>query len=202
MILIGLAGQSCAGKNEVARLLENEGFYIIDADKISRSLFNEYEKEIYFLFKDDLKIDSLVDSSIINKKRFSTLLFSNPSLLQKMEDFILPKITREIENKIAVLKEKDENIKIVLNAPTLHKTPLFSMCSLIIYVKANLFIRFFRALKRDGFSPLNIFKRFLSQHNFLSQYLSKKSDILFVTNNSSRAKLENCLKRKLGSIEL
>lgn len=43
-ILIGLSGQSCAGKNEAGKILERYGFHVIDADAISRLIFSQHEK--------------------------------------------------------------------------------------------------------------------------------------------------------------
>ena len=43
--LIGLAGQSCAGKNIVADFLEEKGYVVIDADKVAHIVLQE-ESEI------------------------------------------------------------------------------------------------------------------------------------------------------------
>ena len=44
--LIGLAGQSCAGKNIVADFLEEKGYAVIDADKVAHTVLQE-QSEVY-----------------------------------------------------------------------------------------------------------------------------------------------------------
>lgn len=204
MILIGLAGQSCAGKNEAGRILERLGWYVIDADAISRSIFALHEAEILNLFKGDANIyrSNLENADgSLNKKNLSSLLFSNPHLLAKMEDFVLPKIVAEIERIIAIKTEENPNIKIALNAPTLHKTKFLHSVSYIIYLKANPFVRFYRAIKRDGWHPINILKRFCAQRSFQFQYMARISDILLVVNNLSVEQLEKRIQIALKSVD-
>ena len=50
-ILIGLSGPSCSGKNTASAILQDYGFYCIDADAVSRKVFAELEKEILNLFQ-------------------------------------------------------------------------------------------------------------------------------------------------------
>jgi len=203
MILLGLAGKSCTGKNEVAKILQDYGWVTLDADSISRALFNKHEEEIFSLFSDDAKMRGLNlknKDGHINKKVFSNLLFSNPSFLNKMEAFILPKIDAEIEHKISSIK--DDAKKICLNAPTLHKSIFFERVSYILYIRSSLCARLVRAIRRDGFSIFNICKRFLAQRDFDSQYLKRKSDILSINNGSNLRKLRTCLENALLSVGL
>ena len=204
-ILIGLVGASCAGKNEAGKILERYGFHVIDADSISRSIFSQNEKEIYSLFIEDAKKKGVIiekEDGFLDKKSLSSFLFKHKELLAKMEDFILPKIVKEIEKEIDYIIKNNENPRIALNAPTLHKTALFDRCSYIMYIESNFFIRLVRAIKRDGFSPINIFRRFLNQNDFLTQYITKKTDILAIANNSGLKKLEKAIKTALVSVDL
>lgn len=205
MILIGLVGASCVGKNEAGRILERLGWSVIDADVISRSIFATHEADILKLLQAEpcLQTSELQNrDGFINKKKLSSLLFSNPSLLEKMEAFILPKITRKIDDIITLEIASNPKAKIALNAPTLHKTKFLHSVSYIIYLRANPIIRFYRAIKRDGCHPINILKRFLSQRSFWFQYMERKSDILVVVNNLSVVQLERKIKEVLHRVEL
>ena len=44
--LIGLAGQSCAGKNVVADVLKEKGFYVIDADVVAHMVLDALQTEV------------------------------------------------------------------------------------------------------------------------------------------------------------
>ena len=204
-ILIGLVGKSCAGKNEAGKILEKYGWHVIDADAISRSVFSENVEEIHSLFiieanKRGVKIEN--EDGSLNKKKLSSFLFKHKELLKKMEDFVLPKIVKKIEKEIDYIIENNAKPRIVLNAPTLHKTTLLERCSYIIYIKSNFFIRLFRAIKRDGFLPINICRRFLNQNDFFTQYIGRKSDILAIANDFGLKKLEKAIKTALISVDL
>ena len=204
-ILIGLVGKSCVGKNEAGKIFERLGWHVIDADLISRSIFLHNEKEIYSLFASDankrgVKIEN--EDGSLDKKSLSSFLFKHKELLLKMEDFLLPKIVKKMEEKIDYIIKTNPSSRIVLNAPTLHKTTLLDRCSYIIYIKSNLFIRLFRAIKRDGFFPINICRRFLNQTDFFTQYITKKTDILAIANNFGLKKLEKAIKTALISVDL
>ena len=204
-ILIGLVGASCAGKNEAGKILERYGFHVIDADSISRSIFSQNEKEIYSLFIEDAKKKGVrieKEDGFLDKKSLSSFLFKHKELLKKMEEFLLPKIVKKMEEEIDYITKNNTNTRIVLNAPTLHKTALLERCSYVIYIKSNLFIRLLRAIKRDGFSPINICRRFLNQTDFFTQYINKKTDILAIANNFGLKKLEKAIKTALTSVNL
>ena len=205
VILIGLVGKSCAGKNEAGKILEKYWWKVIDADAISRYIFSQNEKEIHALFiaeanERGVKIEN--EDGSLNKKSLSSFLFKHKMLLNRMEAFILPKIVEKIEEEIDYITEHNLNPRIVLNAPTLHKTSLLKRCSYVIYVKSIFFIRLFRAFKRDGFSFINIYRRFLNQTDFLTQYISKQTDILPIANNFGLNKLEDAIKVALMSVGL
>ena len=205
VILIGLVGKSCAGKNEAGKILEKYGWYVIDADVISRSIFSQNEREIHLLFiseanKRGAKIER--EDGFLDKKKLSSFLFKHKDMLNKMEEFILPKIVKKIEEEIDYIINNDVSSHIVLNAPTLHKTELLDRCSYILYIKSNLFIRLFRAIKRDGFSFINICKRFLNQTDFFTQYITRKTDILAIANDFGLKKLEKAIKTALISVDL
>lgn len=205
MILLGLAGKSCTGKNEVANILQEYGWSIIDADNISRALFYKHEEELFLLFNDDAKIRKINlknKEGHVNKRIFSNLLFGHPTLLNKMESFILPKIDTEIEREISSIVEKNKTEKICLNAPTLHKSIFFERVSYILYIHSSLYARLFRAMKRDRGSVFNICKRFLVQRDFDSQYLKRKSDILAINNDSNLKELRMRVINVLSSVGL
>lgn len=202
-ILIGLAGQSCAGKNTAAEILEKYGMICIDADKISAEIFNKNQTEIFDLFKDEtrqehiniLSCDSGIDKNNIqiDKKKFSFFVFSNKKRLQKHEEFILPKIEEAISIEIKKHELHRPGVPIVLNAPTLHKVSFAKMCRFILYIKAPKIIRILRAKKRDKIGMKNILARFSKQNDFLAQYFCLNTDIVIVNNFGRIAKFEKLI---------
>ena len=201
--LIGLAGQSCAGKNIVADLLAEKGYAVIDADKVAHAVLQEQGEAIIERFaahaeKRGLRLRG--QHGLLDRKVLSVLLFSEPALLAEHEAFILPKIEERIRILIADALLEQPNRPIILNAPTLHKTSLTPECSFILYIKAPFFIRLIRGKRRDNISLCRLIARFLQQRDFFTQYLLQNADIVSVVNAGSvqalRKKIEHILREK------
>ncbi len=194
-ILIGLSGPSCSGKNTASAILQDYGFYCIDADAVSRKVFTEHEKEILNLFQAEAEKRgiNLKNKKGIDKKAFALLVFSDEKLLKKHEDFILPIIEEKIWGEIKMAFTEKPERPILLNAPTLHKTSLIKKCLFILYIDAPFILRLIRAKKRDRLPLKNIWLRFSKQKKFFSQYFFLNADTIVVKNFWSSASL----KRKL-----
>ncbi len=194
-ILIGLSGPSCSGKNTASAILQDYGFYCIDADAVSRKVFAEHEKEILNLFQAEAEKRgiNLKNKKGIDKKAFALLVFSDEELLKKHEAFILPIIEEKIWEEIKMAFTEKPERPILLNAPTLHKTSLIKKCLFILYIDAPFILRLIRAKKRDRLPLKNIWLRFSKQKKFFSQYFFLNADTIVVKNFWSSASL----KRKL-----
>ena len=194
-ILIGLSGPSCSGKNTASAILQDYGFYCIDADAVSRKVFTEHEKDILNLFQaeGEKRGINLKNEKGIDKKAFALLVFSDEELLKKHEAFILPIIEEKIWGEIKMAFTEKPERPILLNAPTLHKTSLIKKCLFILYIDAPFILRLIRAKKRDRLPLKNIRLRFSKQKKFFSQYFFLNADTIVVKNFWSSASL----KRKL-----
>ena len=194
-ILIGLSGPSCSGKNTASAILQDYGFYCIDADAVSRKVFTEHEKEILNLFQAETEKRGInfKNEKGIDKKAFALLVFSEEELLKKHEAFILPIIEEKIWEEIKMAFTEKPERPILLNAPTLHKTSLIKKCLFILYIDAPFILRLIRAKKRDRLPLKNIWLRFSKQKKFFSQYFFLNADTIVVKNFWSSASL----KRKL-----
>ena len=198
--LIGLAGQSCAGKNVAAAFLAERGFPVIDADEVTHTVIEEASQDIIAHYSADARLRGLcleTSDGLLDRRNLGVLLFSAPSLLKTYERFILPLIARRMRLLIGQVFEQAPSLPIVLNAPTLHKTALISECAFIIYIEAPYILRLLRCKKRDGLPLRHIFTRFLRQQDFLSQYLSQNADIERVKNTGAPHSLQKKIERLL-----
>mgnify|MGYP000888928817 CR=1 FL=1 len=201
--IIGLAGQSCAGKNVVADFLEEKGFYVIDADVVAHAVLEDEQDAVIQRFLPAAEKNGVclrLQNGTLDRKALGTLLFSDPLLLAEHEAFILPKIEDRIRSIMQAAAAAQAARPIVLNAPTLHKTNLIAECSFIFYITAPFFLRLIRGKKRDGLSFYRLVARFLRQKDFFTQYLGQNADIVSVKNahsvQSLRKKIERILRKK------
>lgn len=167
--LIGLAGQSCAGKNLVAKFLEEKGYAVIDADRVAHTVLQEQSEAVIARFspyagKQGLQLRAQDGS--LDRRALSALLFSDSVLLAEHEAFILPKIEAHIRSLIKTALTEQPNRPVVLNAPTLHKTSLTPECSFILYIKAPFLMRLIRQ-KTGCHSALPVNCTFFATKRFL-----------------------------------
>ena len=199
-LILAVTGSMAAGKNYVSNLLEKKGFLAIDADKCVHQAIEEAKNQILEAFLPIAKEKNIQiqnPDGTINRKNLGSILFSDEKLLQKQESIVHPKVN-EIFNRFI-----DENPEknIVLNATVLYKTPVIKRCDAIIFVKAPIITRFFRAKRRDNLPSREIFKRFASQFKIFAKYKFLKSDIYSIWNIGKSNKLEKKLDKILKSIK-
>ncbi|QQO09729.1 dephospho-CoA kinase [Breznakiella homolactica] len=172
--LIGLTGLYCAGKNYVASILEERGLEVLDVDKLGHAA-TELEKEPIVRHFGDTVLNS---DGTVNRKTLGELVFGKPDELAFLEGIIHPAANRLTEEWI---ENGSGKIK-VINAALLHRSTSFGRLDFIIIVRAPLITRFLRARKRDKLPFRQLIKRFKSQKEFISQYLSQNADIRIVDN--------------------
>ena len=172
-MIIGLTGKYCAGKNYVAAILETRGLPVLDVDKLGYQALETEKKLILTQFGGDLqKEDGSLDRRLLGQR-----VFGKPEKLKQLENIVHPPVNRMTEKWI-----ESHSGNCVINAALLHRSVVFNRLDRIILVTAPLFIRLLRAKKRDKLSWPAIFKRFASQKNFNSQYLSVNAEIYKVGN--------------------
>ena len=199
-LILAVTGSMAAGKNYVSNLLEKKGFLAIDADKCVHQAIEEAKNQILEAFSQIAKEKNIQiqnPDGTINRKNLGIILFSDEKLLQKQESIVHPKVNQIFNRFIDENPEKN----IVLNATVLYKTPVINRCDAIIFVKAPILTRFFRAKKRDNLPSKEIFKRFASQFKIFAKYKFLKTDIYSIWNIGKSNKLEKKLDKILKSIK-
>ena len=99
MIIIGLTGGIGTGKSEVARILEEIGAYIIDADKLGHSAYlphSEIWEEVVKEFGDGV----LLPDEEIDRKKLGSIVFNDPVQLAKLNEIMHPRMGKMVENLI------------------------------------------------------------------------------------------------------
>ncbi|MBR6336358.1 MAG: dephospho-CoA kinase [Ruminococcus sp.] len=162
-MIIGLTGQSGAGKSTVSRKLSlQEGFAVIDCDSIAKevtadgSLCNELIKKRF--------PEAVSDKLVLDRRKMAGIVFSDKEKLREYESIIYPFITQRVNDLISLYSSNGYQA-IILDAPTLFEAGMDNICDLIIGVTADIDIRKTRIRQRDNISDEMIDKRFSSQRN-------------------------------------
>lgn len=174
--VVGLTGQSGAGKTTVSDAFKEKGFEIINCDIVAREVTNAGSgccKELAKLFP-----SCFDENYALDRRKLGEIVFSDKNKLQMLNDTIYPFINKLINEKINAA----ESEFILLDAPTLFEAGADKLCSVIVSVVADFDTRLERITKRDGISVELAKKRFSSQHTV--EFFKAHSDFVIENNGS------------------
>lgn len=191
--IIGLTGQSGAGKTTVSKIFNENGFCVIDADAISRKVATDksFLGEVYELFPD------CVSNEGLNRQKLAGIVFNNEKALDDYTSLIYPYITFEVFKLIKYYKTNGGKL-ILLDAPTLFESGLDVICNCIVSVTAPLELKIQRILARDGI-PYEMVRSRLSSQNSES-FFAMRSDYL-ISNDSTALDLTDKTHAVISSIK-
>lgn len=106
--VVGLTGGIASGKSLVARLFEEHGATVIDADRVVAECYESnllLKLELFFRFGPGI----FSSPCKVNKQKLAKRVFSNRKKLSKLERIVWPHVFDELEDRI----EETEGIVIV-----------------------------------------------------------------------------------------
>lgn len=178
--VIGLTGQSGAGKTTVSRVFSQNGFAVIDADIISREVTEKGQPCLTEL-SEAFGSDIINSDGTLNRKRLGSIVFSDREKLRQLNGIIYPYIIYRIISRIDELSVEGREL-ILLDAPTLFEANADDLCDLIISVTADESIRMSRIIARDNITPEAAKKRFESQYS--EHFFVNHSDFVIINNKT------------------
>lgn len=178
MKVIGLTGKACAGKNQVAKALEDKGFYVIDADLIGHDALENNKDKIKETFG-----DSVISNDKVDRRALGNIVFSSKEKMSLLENIVHPYVKEFCKKEVA-----RSNKNVIINAALLQKGDLVELCEQVIFVKASVFVRYKRSKKRDKRSLLWFIKREFSQKDISVRCLKKEIKNVFIVNNKTSIK--------------
>jgi len=192
-MIIGLTGESGAGKSTVARLLEMNGFYIIDCDAISRSLDTdkEYVAAIESAFGASA-INYYGGIKRVNRKMLGALIFGKDAVeggVAKINAISHPIIIEKVHENIALAKAAGKSA--VIDAPLLFEAGLDKVCDITIGVTAPIEVRIARLCSRDGINADVAKRRFANQKS--EEFLKNNCTYIISNDSGSEALTEKVL---------
>ncbi len=148
MKIIGLTGQTGAGKSTVAAWLRAHGTVCIDADRVSRAVTEPGTaalKEVIAAFGKEM----LSADGTLNRRALGSLVFADEAKRKQLESILFPHIIADIRRQLEKA-EKNGAAVAVLDAPTLFESGLDKICTRTVGVVADENRRYERIVSRDG----------------------------------------------------
>ena len=161
VMVIGLTGQTGAGKSTVSKVFSENGFAVINADEVSRKVVEKGSKcldEVSDFFGEDI----ILQDGTLDRKALAAIVFSDKSKLEMLDTIVYPYITGEILRQIRKHSANGEKL-ILLDAPTLFESRADDFCEIIISVLADEDIREKRIIERDDLTREQARRRMNSQ---------------------------------------
>ena len=172
--LIGLTGQSGAGKSTVAEVFAKLGAYVINADKIVAELYNAGSpclKAVAAEFgQDTIRADGTLDRKLLAQRAFAS---------RERTDALNRLVHPFVTARLFELLRGAEGI-VVFDAPQLFEANADVICDAVVAVTADKDIRVNRIIKRDSLSEEQAMLRVNAQHG--EEYFRARADYIIENN--------------------
>ncbi len=183
--IIGLTGQTGAGKSTVRDILKSKGAAVIDADSVAHDITDNNLSCIYDIVS-HFSCLVLNEKGKINRKALGKRVFSDSRELAALNKIIFPYILEAIEHEVLEhIAEGKENI--VIDGATVIESGCGKMCDVLVSVVAEEETRITRIIKRDGISKADAERRVSAQKP--EEFYTENSDFV-IKNDSTPAELE------------
>lgn len=161
MTVLGLCGQSGAGKTTALDTLTSLGATVCDCDRVSREIMCKgtacADEVVQTFGRSVLKADGEID-----RKELGNLVFSDGEKLAILTEITHRYIKAEVYRRMDSSREKGDRL-FVVDAPLLFESGLDKDCDLTLAIVADREKRLERIINRDGISRDIAEKRIASQ---------------------------------------
>lgn len=181
MVVIGLTGRACAGKNQYASEFAEFGCTIVDVDLLGHQALEESKNELLKTFGNEV-----VKEGRVNRKALGTLVFSDPSKLRSLERITHPVMVQACKTLIEDACT-DGSPALVLNAALLSRMGLDRLCDQVLFIKAPLLLRYRRCAQREGLSLRRFLQRERAQKDISVVSLRRNIGLKILHNTGSKA---------------
>ncbi len=174
--VIGLTGQTGAGKSTVSKLLEKHGICNIDADLLSREAVEN--PEVIAALAENFGADIIVNGKL-DRRELARRAFSDPEKQKKLNAIVHPEVTRLALEEIHKAEKQGAKAALV-DAALLFESDLTAICSFTVSVVADKETRLERIIMRDSISREDALIRMNAQKS--EEYYTENADIIIRNN--------------------
>jgi len=188
---IGMTGGIGSGKNQVADIFNQLGFYTIDSDISSRKVMEKgeaaYEKIVSFFGSDILD----KNGSILRKK-LGDIVFNDKAKLKTLENIVHPAIYEYERKERSKIYGKDDKAVVITHAALIIESGSIDKYDALIVISCPDELQVERVMQRDNFSEEKA--RNIVSHQMPNEERLKYADFI-IDNSSTLDDLYNEVKR-------
>lgn len=186
--IVAVTGGIATGKSTVSKKLEHLGATVINADEIVKKIYHTPKAHNFLR----TQYPECIQGSTIDFKMLRQAVFSNPSLKQKVEEFIYPKMK---DLFLAAIPKQVEFI--VYDVPLLFERNLEVLVDTNILVYCPKIVQTQRLVSRDNIS-VDLAQRILQEQMDIEEKKHKAK--LILDNSSSLEQLDLNFQRLIQQV--
>lgn len=198
MLVIGLTGGICAGKSTVARVLQDLGATVLDADKLGHKA---YEPSTPCFKKLVAHFGSRIvnENGEVNRKVLGSIVFSEPKEMACLQSIVWPEIGEML--LAALQKFESEGITVVvLEAAVMIEAAWQNLVSCLWVVNVDKAVALQRLMVRNNLTEEEASKRVNSQLS--NEERNIHADLVIDNSKDSIADLERVVRAAYGTLPL
>ena len=188
---IGMTGGIGSGKNQVADIFNQLGFYTIDSDISSRKVMEKgeaaYEKIVSFFGSNILD-----ENDNILRKKLGDIVFSDKAKLKTLENIVHPAIYEYEKKERSKIYGKDDKAVVITHAALIIESGSIDKYDALIVISCPDELQVERVMQRDNFSEEKA--RNIVAHQMPNEERLKYADFI-IDNSSTLDDLYNEVKR-------
>lgn len=194
MIRLGITGGIGSGKSVVSEILKIKGIPVYNADTEAKRLMVE-DEELRHQLMQLLGDDIYFADGTLDKKKIASRIFSNPTLLQKVNQTVHPAVGKDFLRWEQKQTQQSKNI-VAMESAILFESNLNMQFDKTLLVYAPLEVRVKRVMIRDAATLEQVQARIKNQ----SDEESKRSKADFVIENDNQQALLPQINQVLSQI--
>ena len=162
MLLVGLTGGLGSGKTTIARMFEQLGAHIIDADALAREVVKAGKPALKMIVK-GFGDSILTAQQTLNREALAKIVFQNPGKLKRLTNILYPHIARAQARRTREIRLRDSHAVIVYDAAMLIEAQAHTRMDKVIVVRADRDTQIARASQRDELTKAETIRRLRHQ---------------------------------------
>ena len=189
MLLVGLTGGIGSGKSTVARMLEERGAIVFDADLLAREAV-EPGTPGHTAVIERFGADVLAPGGELDREALASIVFADPSARRDLEEIVHPEVRRLFADGSEAYLDTDRIV--VFSAPLLVESGMHTAFEILVVISATVATQIERLMRQRGMSEAAIRARIDAQAPLEDK--AAVADFL-VDNGGTLAELESQVER-------
>ncbi len=160
MLLVGLTGGIGSGKSTVARMLEERGAVVFDADLLAREAV-EPGTPGHAAVIERFGADVLAPGGELDREALASIVFADPAARRDLEQIVHPEVRRLFAEGSEAYHDTDRIV--VFSAPLLVESGMHTAFEILVVVSATVATQIERLMRQRGMSEAAIRARIDAQ---------------------------------------